>query len=308
MRRGDFAAAWEVSDAVLRHRLESREDCSQWPRHLQFIWNGAAFDDKHVFVRCYHGLGDTIQFARLLEPLRERAREVTLWVQPALLELLRSVRGIDRLVPLHLGVPDLEFDVDVEIMELAHALRIDATTLPNSVPYIYVSPDPEVRLPPASLNVGVAWRSGDWNDQRSIPTGLIEHLNDVPGVRLYSLQYPEAAPETFAGSLACENIAAMARSMLQLDLVISVDTMVSHLAGALGLPTWTVLGRDTDWRWMEKITHTPWYPTMRLIRSSDDRWQPVLKSVRDALTDYATDHSTIAARDTRSACCRASSS
>jgi hypothetical protein len=172
-----------------------------------------------------------------------------------------------------------------------------------------VSPCDEPRLSPASLNVGIAWRSGEWNEQRSIPTEeLIEQLNDVPGVRLYSLQYPEAAPSSFARSLARKRIDQMARSMMQLDLVVSVDTMVAHLAGALGLPTWILLAPVADWRWMANVAHTPWYPTARLFRSSHDRWSTLLRVVRESLARYAANRSTIAAaRDTRSACYRASS-
>ena len=73
MRRGDFEAAWQVSDIVLAERRTRREDCSRWPRHLQFIWDGSDFDGRHVLVRCYHGLGDTLQYVRLLASLRQRA-------------------------------------------------------------------------------------------------------------------------------------------------------------------------------------------------------------------------------------------
>jgi hypothetical protein len=116
MRTGNFERAWAINDrnlAVLR-RLGPEKHTG--PRHLQRIWRGEALRDKRVLVRCYHGLGDTIQFVRFMPALRAVAREVTLWCQPELLPLLERVDGVDRAAPLHDGTPDAEFDVDIEIM------------------------------------------------------------------------------------------------------------------------------------------------------------------------------------------------
>jgi hypothetical protein len=101
MQRGAFEAAWGVSDAVLRAR--AGVPCEHWPRHLQYIWDGTPLAGKRVLVRCYHGLGDTIQFIRYVPLIKEIAREVMVWTQPALLPLLRTMRGIDLLLPLHDG-------------------------------------------------------------------------------------------------------------------------------------------------------------------------------------------------------------
>ena len=92
MRRADFARAWEISDAVLRQRLLRGGGCADWPRHLQYVWTGRPFANKRVLIRCYHGLGDTIQFIRFAEPLRAIAREVIAWVQPCLLPLIAAAR------------------------------------------------------------------------------------------------------------------------------------------------------------------------------------------------------------------------
>src|SRR5688572_4769011 len=104
MRRGEFEAAWKVSDRVLRAR--AGVPCEHLPRHFQYFWDGQPLDGKRVLVRCYHGLGDTIQFIRYAPLLRSRAREVIVWAQPKLIPLLRSVPGIDLLLPLHDGAPD----------------------------------------------------------------------------------------------------------------------------------------------------------------------------------------------------------
>jgi len=129
MRRGDFEAAWRVSDRVLRVR--SGVPCDHLPRHLQYFWDGRPLDGKRVLIRCYHGLGDTIQFVRYAPFVRARAREVILWVQPKLFPLFRSVPGIDLLLPLHDGLPDVDFDTSVEIMELPHVFRTTTSTIPG---------------------------------------------------------------------------------------------------------------------------------------------------------------------------------
>ena len=114
MRGGDWAAAWAVSDAVLRAR--GTPDWTR-PRHLQAVWDGTPLQGRRVLVRCYHGLGDTIQFIRLVPQVG--AAEVTVWAQPALLPLLSTLPALGRLLPLHDGTPEIPFDVDVEVMELA---------------------------------------------------------------------------------------------------------------------------------------------------------------------------------------------
>src|SRR3954447_16284072 len=109
MRRGAFAEAWKVSDASLRDRAGTT--CSHLPRHEQWVWDGTPLDGRRVLVRCYHGLGDTLQFIRYAPLVRRIAAEVTVWAQPALIPLLRTVDGIDRILPLHDGACDAEYDV-----------------------------------------------------------------------------------------------------------------------------------------------------------------------------------------------------
>jgi len=282
---GDLAAAWQISDQVLQRRLLIREDCSAWPRHQQFIWNGEPLEGKRVLVRCYHGLGDTLQFVRLLEMLRPRVVDITLWVQPQLVELMRTVRGIDRVLPLHDGAPDVARDVDIELMELPHALRLTLDTIPRRVPYLYVAVPRRHRPCWPPRDIGLVWRGGDWVPQRSMPRSAIGRLADLTGVHWYSLQYPPQPLPFAAMNLACRDIRTMAARMLTLDLVISVDTMAAHLAGALGLPVWTLLPEQCDWRWQSEGSATPWYPTMRLFRRrAGERWNAVVDRVVEALT------------------------
>jgi hypothetical protein len=292
MRRGDFERAWRLCDASLGN--EALRDPSR-PRHLQSVWTGAALRGQRVLVRCYHGLGDTIQFVRYAAPLKKIASEVILWAQPELLTLLRSARGVDRLLALHDGTPECAYDVDVEIMELPHVFRSTLETLPREVPYLdapAAALDPG-RARPGSrpLNVGLAWRAGGWDDRRDVPFELASRIARVPGIAAWALQREPRAGE--AGGLVrwsslVRTVRGTARLVRALDLVVSIDSMPAHLAGALGVPVWTLLPRDCDWRWMEAGEETPWYPTMRLFRqSSPGEWERVVDRVAGELAELA---------------------
>src|SRR5215216_964623 len=270
MRHGDFTAAWNISDAVLLNRRD--EDQWKLQRWQQSIWNGNAVEGKRVLVRCYHGLGDTIQFIRYAALLKMVAAEVIVWVQPSLIPLLRGVNGIDRLLPLHDGVPDVEYDVDVELGELPYVFRSTITSIPADVPYIFV--ESAMLASNGRLRVGLIWESGDWDSRRSIPFSQLQRLaSQVPGVEWHILQRDPVRAGwdgKLGGISAGDNPLDDARVMRALDLVISVDTMTAHLSGALGQKTWTLLPAEADWRWMLERHDSPWYPTMRLFRQREE--------------------------------------
>ena len=279
MRRGDFAAAWKISDEV----LASRAGVASWhlEREFQWIWNGTPLDNKRVLIRCYHGLGDTIQFARFFPLVHAIARESTIWAQPSLIPLLATMRGIGRLLPLHDGTPEAEYDVDVESMELAHLFRTTLDTIPRDVPYLHVDPASIPRS--AKRAIGVVWRAGDWGPHRSIPIDTFARLFDIPNVTFYSLQRDDRDPRLTTLEGVDEPLST-ARIMRALDLVISVDTMTAHLAGALGIPVFTLLPHNADWRWMDDRNDSPWYPTMRLFRQpTEGDWDSVIEEVRYAI-------------------------
>jgi hypothetical protein len=287
MRRGEMEAAWRLSDEVLR----ARGGTPSWhlPRHEQWIWDGAPLRGKRVLVRCYHGLGDTLQFVRYAPLLREVAAEVVFWAQPALIPLLRTARGIDRLLPLHDGTPEVEYDADVELMELPHVFRTTPETIPAEVPYLHADPAPLPRG--RGLAVGLAWRPGDWDPCRRIPIPLLAPLARIPGVELHVLQRGPAlaeAPEGFGIPSGSDDPLQTARVMRALDLVVTADSMPAHLAGALGVPVWTLLHAEADWRWMEGRDDSPWYPTMRLFRQERaGEWEPVIARVAAELARMA---------------------
>jgi hypothetical protein len=283
MRRGEFEAAWAISDAVLRRR--AGVPCWHLPRHLQYVWDGTPLAGQRVLVRCYHGLGDTIQFIRYMPRLKALAAAVYVWAQPALLPLLHTMQGSGQVLALHDGTPDVAYDVDVEVMELPHVFRTTLATIPAEIPYLHVEPAPLLRQ--GQLAVGLAWRAGEWDARRSIPFVLLKPLWDVPGIKWYILQRGPGLTEWCAGFgilPGASNLCEEAHFIRALDLVISVDTMPAHLAGALGVPVWTLLPVQADWRWMEDRDDSPWYPTMRLFRQGQDgAWEPVITHVAAAL-------------------------
>ena len=287
MRRGDFAAAWKVSDRVMRAR--AGVPCTHLPREFQYFWAGEPLDGQRVFVRCYHGLGDTIQFIRYAPLLRSRAREVIVWAQPKLIPLIRSVRGIDLLLPLHDGDPGIEFDTSVELMELPYVFRTTIATVPAEIPYLHVTP---ASLPRSSrLAVGLTWAGGDWDQNRSVPFDVLKSLTTIPGIDWYVFQRGEALqdwPQSL-GTISEGELHDEARLLAALDLMISVDTMTAHLAGALGVRVWTLLQKNADWRWMDEREDSPWYPTMRLFRQErQGDWTTVIDRVITALERFKT--------------------
>jgi len=285
MRRGDFAAAWNISDAQLRTR--GTQDQQKLPRHFQSIWDGSSVLGQRVLVRCYHGLGDTIQFIRYAQLLKEVAAAVIVWVQPSLIPLLRTVKGVDQLLPLHEGVPEVDYDVDVELGELPHVFRTTITSIPAEVPYIFV--EPAVLRSEGRLRVGLIWESGDWNTHRSVPFSEIQRLGQLPGIDWHILQRDpwRAGWDGKLGAISGgDNPLDDARVMRALDLVITVDTMTAHLAGALGQKVWSLLPFEADWRWMLDRDDSPWYPTMRLFRQKEEgRWDTVIDHVLQDLQD-----------------------
>jgi hypothetical protein len=290
MRRGDFEGAWRVSDRIMQQR-QAKASCEwQKPRHLQQIWSGQPLTAKRVLVRCYHGLGDTIQFIRFLKPLRDIATEVSVWVQPELVGLVEAAEGADRVLPLHDGSPDVGYDVDIEVMELPYALRLDAHSLGGKNPYLFPGPT-EFQPAPKAIAVGVVLRAGNWDRARSLDMDDLHSIAALPGVKFYNLQpdAPRAQIEALgATDVSSHDVLTAARRVNTLHLTISVDTMMAHLAGALGRPIWTLLRQNCDWRWQHAGSNSGWYPTMRLYRQqSGGDWSHPLREIREDLASLS---------------------
>lgn len=281
-QRGDFHGAWQISDEALEINRDS--DLRGLPEHLRPVWKGESVEGRRVLVRCHHGLGDTIQFSRFIPWLAKTAAEVEVRVQPSLTELLAPFREEAHIVSRE--EPRFErYEVELEIMELGHVFRIDLNSIPSGVPYLSATPLPVDGSAP--VKVGIVWEAGDWDERRSIPFEYLRPWSDVPNVEFYSLQLDPFAAGwrgDFGHTLDASTMLQTAGMMQSLDLIISVDTMAAHLAGALGRPVWTLLQADADWRWMQRRSDSPWYPTMRLFRQTrPGDWEDVARSVADEL-------------------------
>lgn len=297
MRRGDWEAAWRQTDRLeLPRREQQRRPGFRRDPERHLCWDGTPLAGRSVLVRCEHGLGDTLQFIRFVPRIAAVAREVHVMIQPLLLDLFA---GAPQLGCVHDGWtewwPPPAHDVEIEIMELAYALRATPRDLPPPYPHLAERVRGRWRRELAAtdgIRVAVVWAASDWDTTRSVPLGALAPLARVPGVRLFSLQQGAAACDPLLDQLGIEplspfteSIAAAAAAMLEMDLVVTVDNMVAHLAGSLGRPTWVLLKRDADWRWMDTREDSPWYPTVRLLRQErEGDWDSVVERVVEGLS------------------------
>lgn len=277
MRAAQYERAWRISDDVLRGRDRATRNQTGVPYHLRWVWDGTEVDGRDVLVRCYHGLGDTLQYARFLPALRARAASVTVEAQP---ELLALIAPLAHAIAFDPGNPLPCSECDVEIMELSHALRLGPADVP--VPYLTA---PGAPAPPTG-GIALCWQSGGWDPTRSIPLDLLRSA--LPEAPLISLQRGPAAIEAADGFLNPgdqeTDIGRTAALIAASTIVVTVDSMVGHLAGGLGHPTMVLLKRCADWRWNEG-QRAAWYPAARLFRQQQGgNWAAALAELAAALT------------------------
>jgi hypothetical protein len=288
MLQGEFERAWRESDAISRRGK---------PDPHRF-WDGKLLDGQRVLIRCLHGLGDTLQFIRYARLLRRRTRALTIEAQPTLQPLLARGDLADQVITW--GEAEPPWDAQIEVIELPRIFRTTLETIPRDVPYIEVDacPPAELARPSSDLRVGLAWASSVYNPARSIRLAQLAPVFSIPHVRFYSLQIGEERQELHPWLAHVVDMhdhvstpLTTARTLKGLDLIISVDTMMAHLAGAMARPIWTLLPFECDWRWMLDREDSPWYPTMRLFRQREpDDWISVVERLRRELLSLARRH------------------
>ncbi|MBE9177197.1 glycosyltransferase family protein [Oculatella sp. LEGE 06141] len=263
------------------------------------LWDGSFWQGQRLLLHAEQGFGDTIQFSRYVPLVAQRAAQqggqVIVECQPALMRLLAAMDGIDHLVPRDAPLPD--FDVQAPLMSLPWLFGTTLDTIPADIPYLTAPSSPLLqRSPQARFHVGLVWAGNperQSDGDRSCPLRYVQPILDISGVAVYSLQKGEAAAELkhlgiesklLDLSSQLHDFADTAAIITQLDLVITVDTAVAHLAGALGHPVWVLLSHLPDWRWLLERNDSPWYPGMRLFRQpSPGDWQGVFEQVKEAL-------------------------
>ncbi len=302
--QGNFERGW----AAYEWRWRCRRTMPQ-PSYPQPVWDGSPLDGRTILLYGEQGLGDTLEFVRYARIVKGFGGRVVVQCQRPLLPILASCPGIDQLVAQGEAPP--QFDVQAALMSLPLILGTVAHNIPGEVPYLAADTGliehwRRQLAPLRGFRVGIAWQGNTrypWDRHRSTTLAHFEPLARVPGVQLISLQkaaasqaggprlkVPAAGGEFEVASFGGQvdelsgpfmDTAAM---ITNLDLVVSVDTSIGHLAGALGAPTWLALNYSGDWRWLVDRRDTPWYPTIRLFRQQQPGdWPGVFREMADEL-------------------------
>ncbi len=305
LRTGKLTEGWKEYE----WRRNPKLDIITYPHSFETPrWDGSCFKEKRLLVHYEQGLGDTIHFVRYLPMVKARGGTVILEARKPLYRLLQCFPGIDELVEASFDKkPDVKFDHHISLMDLPKIFATTLETIPAEVPYINCcSTKAELwrnKLAGPDLKVGIVWAGSPShaNDQnRSCTMKYFAPLTKIHGVRLYGLQKGEAAEqiEELADEMTITNLGNefedftdTAAAIENLDLVISVDTSVLHLAGAMGKPVWALLSFAPEWRWMLDRRDSPWYPTMKLFRQKKwGQWEPVFQNVAEELRTAAARH------------------
>jgi tetratricopeptide (TPR) repeat protein len=298
---GDFERGWPGYEA----RWRAPELKMKLPNFPQPLWDGkAALAGKTIFLHCEQGLGDTILFARFVQPIVNQGARVYLDVQKPLTRLMSSIPGVTEV--LTTGDPLPEFDVHAPFGSLPLAFKTTLDTIPSRIPYLWAPSESETIRDLEELAaspsggrplVGICWAGNpDYpaDHKRSIPLSVFERIFQVPGVRFVSLQQ-NLRPGDDSILARYDNIdltsdrkgkglADTAALISRLDLVITVDTVIGHLAGALGRPVWILLSFSPYWAWLRDRTDSPWYPSARLFRQNQlGDWEGVVEEAAGAI-------------------------
>jgi len=303
LMRGDFPQGWE--------EYEWRWKCRDFPSPKRSLaglqWDGGPLENRTLLLHAEQGLGDAIQFIRYVPWAARRGGKVIVECQPELQRLLGTVAEKCRIVPRGSALPD--HDWHCPLASLPRIFRTNWGAIPAEVPYLHPEPHlldswrPKVidpAAPPAGLKVALAWAGNPtfkYDRSRSMSLDRLAALAQVSGVSFFSVQKGHAAPQaqTPPPGLRLVNLAPelhdfadTAAVLSMVDLVITTDTSVAHLAGALGRPVWVMLQFVPDWRWLTQREDSPWYPSMRLFRQpARGDWAAVIKRVADELSSLA---------------------
>lgn len=280
MMAGDFELAWRASDEI---RVLGVDDPHRY-------WLGEDFTGKRVMLRCLHGFGDSLQFLRYLPLLNRKAGSVCVEVGPRFAELARLLIGAHHVIVW--GEQEPRWDVQMEVMELPYIFRTQLADLPLATRYLQVRPLHNA-VHGGLFRIGLMWTAGQWNAERAIAFGHLHPLLGVSGCEFWNLTASVAGDERLNEDDACRaQLMGLARRIATLDLVITVDTLAAHVAGALGVPAWVLLQQAADWRWMRERSDSPWYPSLRLFRQGADRaWEPVIAQATAVLLDLIAERS-----------------
>ena len=286
---GRYAAAWP--DYAWRRRFKTGSE----PRVTARAWQGQDLDGQSILLYGEQGLGDVIQFARYAPLVARRGAKVLLYCAPPLARLLQRLPEVSRVVPSDRACP--RTDWACSFMDVPAVWGAGRDSIPGGCPYLPSHARQPPLLPPARhFRIGIVWAGNPAHEvdhQRSCRLHDFAPLVELPGTEFVSFQVGSRAEELrttgWRGLIreagdAVTPFETTADALAEVDLVITVDTAMAHLAGALGRPVWTLLAFAPDWRWMLRRTDTPWYPTMRLFRQpAPNDWAGAFREVRHEL-------------------------
>jgi len=288
--RGNFTQGWPEYE----WRLHKEDD--PFLRHVP-RWDGSDLAGRTILLHCEQGLGDTIHFIRYAKVVKQRGGRVVAGCQPELTRLLARCPDIDEVVT-ELN-PFAHFDTRAPLPSLPGIFGTTLESIPAEVPYLFADPGLTEQWrrelgEGKTFRIGVAWQGyrGHVNDrQRSVSINSFVPLTHLPNVQLISLQHGFGTEQLVGSGLPITalghrfaDLDDTAAVMRNLDLVVTVDTVVAHLAGALAMPVWVLLPVASDWRWLLGREDSPWYPTMRLVRQRRaGGWGEVMTRVADEL-------------------------
>jgi hypothetical protein len=260
------------------------------------LWSGEPLGGRSILIHAEQGFGDALQFVRYVSAVAERDGRVILEVPEPLVRLVRTVAGVSQVVAR--GDPLPAFDCHCPLLSLPRVFKTNLANIPNAVPYLRVPAEASAgwaeRIPATpGPRVGIVWAG---TTVGALDLRALEALWEVEGISWFSLQVGERSGDI--SSLAGVKIADLSRWLMdfadtaaavcRLDLVISVDTAVAHLAGALGRPVWLLSGHPPEWRWLLDREDSPWYPTARLFRQGKEgEWPGIAREVAAALARMA---------------------
>lgn len=277
---GNYAEGWKEYE----WRWKKRDFTSPLRHFDQPTWGGERCPGKTILVHAEQGFGDTIQFCRYLPFLTDMTGKVIFECHPELLRLMQSLHPDIQLIARDSIPPP--FDVQVPLLSLPGLFTNDEKSIPVSVPYLFSAPQKSeswashFRAESSALKIGLCWEGKSYPDPaRSCPRNELVPLETLEGVAWYSLQYGKSdLPFPMNNVISqVEDFSDTAAIISHLDLVITIDTAVAHLAGALGKEVWLLLPYAPDWRWLLNRTDSPWYPTMKLLRQTvRNRWDDVI--------------------------------
>ncbi len=291
--------AWRMRSAALAPTLGRRHMTAP-------EWRGEPLEGKRILIHGEQGYGDNIQFVRYLAALKARGGFVIFVCKRELRRLFESLAEIDLLVTPEpdgaaemVRLDDVPHDFQSPLLDLPHAFKTTLDTIPAAVPYL-TAPSSAVRewkrrIADGAAKVGLVWGGNPIHPNehtRSIAFETIAPLLDLMDIGFFSLQKDKAVPSAYRDRVAdvgpeLTDFADTAAVLECLDLVITVDTAVAHLAGALGRPVWTLVSFVPDWRWLRQGKKTPWYPTMRLYRQTrDGDWGAVVRRLEKDLAAF----------------------